>query len=253
MERNVLDLSLEPDASLPRRERERWRRARDILAAAQRLVLTEGFGTFSMQRLAEATDYSPGALYTYFKSKEDVLAALALESIRRRIALIQRMDGFDARPRERIVARGEVFAILYPEFFNIELLHFTECVRDRVSSAPRDQMRELHGMEQEASLRIIQDAVACGDLELPSAIAPEEVAYTLGMLMAGVLGSVGLSMPVADIGINDVVGVLRRSGSALLDGYGWRPLSTEWDYRKTMRRIYGELFTEVVIHQVRSL
>ena len=132
-----------------------------------------------------------------------------LSEYRRRIELFQRIDGFDARPRERIVARGEVFAILYPEFFNIELLHFTECVRDRVSSAPRDQMRELHGIEQEASLRIIQDAVACGDLELPSAIAPEEVAYTLGMLMAGVLGSVGLSVPVADIGIaQPEVGVL---------------------------------------------
>ena len=60
-------------------------------------------------------------------------------------------------------------------------------------------------------------------------------------------------VPVPDIGINDVVGVLRRSGSVLLDGYGWRPLSAEWDYRKTMRRIYGELFPELVIHQVRSL
>jgi len=253
MARKAVDFSLEPDTSLPRRERERWRRVRDILSAAQRLVLNQGFGTFSMQSLAKETDYSPAALYKYFASKEDVLAALALESKRRRIALIQRIDGFDAQPRERMVARGEVFAILYPEFFNIELLHFTECVRDRVSSAPRDQMREFHVIEQEASLRIIQDAVACGDLELPSAIAPEEVAYTLGMLTAGVLGSVGLSVPVADFGINDVVGVFRRSGSVLLDGYGWRPLSTEWDYRKTMRRIYGELFTEVVIHQVRSL
>jgi len=253
MERDVLDLSLEPDASLPRRERERRRRARDILAAAQQLVLTEGFGTFSIQCLAEATDYSPGALYTYFKSKEDVLTALALESHRRRVALLQRIDGFDARPRERMVARGEAVAILYPEFFNIELLHFAECIRDRVSSGPRDEMRDLNWIEHGTSLGIVQDAVACGDLELPSAITPEEVVYTMYMLVAGVLGSLGVALSTADVGINDVVRVMRRSGSVMLDGYGWRPLSTEWDYRKTMRRIYGELFTEVVIHQVRSL
>jgi AcrR family transcriptional regulator len=253
MERDVLDLSLEPDLALPRRERERWRRVRDILAAAQRLVLNEGFGSFSMQRLAEETEYSPAALYKYFASKEDVLTTLALESHRRRIALFERIDRFDARPRERMVARGEAVAILYPEFFNIELLHFAECIRDRVSPGPRDQMRELTRVEHETSLRIVQDAVACGDLELPSAITPEEVVYTMFMLVAGVLGSLGVAVPTAELGINDVVRVMRRSGSVTLDGYGWRPLSTEWDYRKTMRRVYGELFPELVIHQVRSL
>jgi len=253
MGKKAVDLPLKPDASLPRRERERRRRIRDILAAAQRLVLNEGFGTFSMQRLAEETEYSPAALYKYFASKEDVLTALALKSHRRRIELFQRIDGFDARPRERMVARGEAVAILYPEFFNIELLHFAECVRDRVSSGPRDQMRELNRIEHEMSLRIVQDAVACGDLVLPAKITPEEVIYTLFMLVAGVLGSVGVAVSIAEVGINDVVRVMRRSGSVVLDGYGWRPLSAEWDYRKTMRRIYGELFPELVIHQVRSL
>jgi AcrR family transcriptional regulator len=217
------------------------------------LVLNEGFGSFSMQRLAEATDYSPAALYTYFKSKEDVLTAMALESHRRRIALFERIDGFDARPRERMVARGEAVAILYPEFFNIELLHFAECIRDRVSPVPRDQMRKLNLIEHETSLRIVQDAIACGDLELPSAITPDEIVYTMFMLVAGILGSLGVAVSTADVGINDVVRVMRHSGSVMLDGYGWRPLSTEWDYRKTMRRIYGELFPELVIHEARRI
>ncbi|MBO0180679.1 TetR/AcrR family transcriptional regulator, partial [Vibrio parahaemolyticus] len=29
-----------------------------------------------------------------------------------------------------------------------------------------------------------------------------------------------------------------------LDGLGWSPLSTEWDYRKTWRRVEQELFSE---------
>jgi AcrR family transcriptional regulator len=244
---------LEPDASLPRRERERRRRIRDILAAAQRLVLSQGFGTFSMQRLAEETEYSPAALYKYFSSKEDVLTALALESHRRRAKLYRLVEGFDARPRERIVATGEAAAILYPEFFNIELLHFAECIRDRVSLEPRDQIREINRIAYEVSLGIVRDAVACGDLVLPAEITPEELVYTLSMFLAGTLGSLGLPVPAADLGVNDVVKVLRRSGSVILDGFGWRPLSSDWDYRKTMRRIYGELFPEVVIHQVRSL
>jgi hypothetical protein len=33
----------------------------------------------------------------------------------------------------------------------------------------------------------------------------------------------------------------------LLDGYGWRPLSTEWDYRETRRRVQAEAFPAEVV------
>lgn len=32
--------------------------------------------------------------------------------------------------------------------------------------------------------------------------------------------------------------------ATLLDGFGWRPLSTEWDYAKTVERVRSELFAE---------
>jgi hypothetical protein len=37
------------------------------------------------------------------------------------------------------------------------------------------------------------------------------------------------------------VNALRRGANALLDGYGWRPLSNEWDYEVTRRRVTDEV------------
>ena len=34
-------------------------------------------------------------------------------------------------------------------------------------------------------------------------------------------------------------------GVIVLDGIGWKPLSAEWDYKKTIKRFYRELFPEL--------
>jgi len=45
------------------------------------------------------------------------------------------------------------------------------------------------------------------------------------------------------------VHLARMCGRGVLDAYGWRPLSTEWDYRETMRRIYREVYPSEVIEE----
>ena len=47
-----------------------------ILEAATRLVADEGLDALSMTRLAEAVDYTPGALYRYVDSKDALLSLL---------------------------------------------------------------------------------------------------------------------------------------------------------------------------------
>jgi AcrR family transcriptional regulator len=55
----------------------RRRKVRDaILAAAEFVLAREGAEGLSMRRLAEAVDYSPAALYKYFRCKDELLAAL---------------------------------------------------------------------------------------------------------------------------------------------------------------------------------
>jgi len=61
------------------RERETVRSA--ILAAARGLFLAQGYANVSMRKIAEQIEYSPGAIYSYFASKEDIFFALAEEGL----------------------------------------------------------------------------------------------------------------------------------------------------------------------------
>ncbi len=64
-----------------RQSRERDTVRRKILNAARTLFLNEGYANVSMRKIAEQIEYSPGAIYSYFTSKEDIFFALAEEGL----------------------------------------------------------------------------------------------------------------------------------------------------------------------------
>ncbi len=59
-----------------RRQREREHRYQTILAAAEKLFAREGYTKASMEQIADAAEVSVGAVYFYFKNKEDLLVHL---------------------------------------------------------------------------------------------------------------------------------------------------------------------------------
>ena len=65
------------------RARRRQTRVREILEAALSLLVRHGYEGMTIQRLAADLDYTPGALYRYFESKEAIVAALQDQAVRR--------------------------------------------------------------------------------------------------------------------------------------------------------------------------
>lgn len=59
-----------------RRRREREYRYQTILAAAEKLFGREGYTKASMEQIADTAEVSVGAVYFYFKNKEDLLVHL---------------------------------------------------------------------------------------------------------------------------------------------------------------------------------
>lgn len=57
------------------------RRVEDILDAAVRVLIEEGYGLFTMRRIAEAADMRLSNLQYYFSSKEDLLNALLKRTV----------------------------------------------------------------------------------------------------------------------------------------------------------------------------
>ncbi len=75
------------EPALSRRDRRRLNTREEILVAARELLLEVGPEALSLRQVARRADFSPAALYTYFASRDEIVAALFAESF-------QRLDGY---------------------------------------------------------------------------------------------------------------------------------------------------------------
>lgn len=63
-----------------RKQKEKQNRHDAILQASEKIMLHEGIHALNMDLLAKDTELAKGTLYLYFKSKDDILAALSLKA-----------------------------------------------------------------------------------------------------------------------------------------------------------------------------
>jgi len=68
--------------SKERQQRAREATRRAILDAALELFVADGYAQVSIRNIAAKVEYSPGAIYSYFPSKDDIFFALAEEGFR---------------------------------------------------------------------------------------------------------------------------------------------------------------------------
>ncbi|MBZ5599089.1 MAG: TetR/AcrR family transcriptional regulator [Acidobacteriia bacterium] len=62
-----------------------------ILAAAREIFVRDGYESFSMRKLAQRIDYSPGSIYLHFKNKEELFESLVEESFDRLLRALNRL------------------------------------------------------------------------------------------------------------------------------------------------------------------
>jgi len=67
------------EVKLARREREKLRHRRQMLAAALELFSEKGFHNVSMHEIAKRAEFAIGTLYKFFKNKEDLYKSLIVE------------------------------------------------------------------------------------------------------------------------------------------------------------------------------
>ncbi len=106
--------------TLTRKQREIQSREGRILEVARAMIVQDGYHGLSMDRIAEALEYSKGTIYQHFSCKEDILMALVNQAVECRLDLFRRAAAIRGRSRERITAIGascEVFfRALSPSF-----------------------------------------------------------------------------------------------------------------------------------------
>lgn len=105
-----------------RRERDREAMRRRILDAAKQLFVREGFDNVSMRRIASRIEYSPAALYRYFKNKREILSVLREEGFVRLVAQQEASRQACPDPLERLrtgMAKYIRFALAEPDHYQL--------------------------------------------------------------------------------------------------------------------------------------
>lgn len=227
-----------------RKQLEIEKREADFLRIARRLFLANGMQGLTMDKLAAQTPYSKGTIYQHFASKEDVLAALCLESGRLRFGLLERAAMFRGRSRERAIALAKadyIFFELNPDYWRTEQISNVLSLGFRVSPERRAALDALFEAGAGIALGIIRDAIVAGDLALEPPLTPEKVFLSL-------LGTTrGLYLycsgnPLFCKWAGELWSTHEQLFGSACDGFGWRPLSKDWDYADTVNRIWREIF-----------
>lgn len=234
-----------------RRQREFMDREQLFLAAARELICEQGLFNLQMARIAEKCEYAVGTLYHHFSSKEDLLLALTTETAKEHVELFQRAAAWSACSRDRMFAipvADSIFVQRNPEFFRISQFALCEVVWRAASAERKEDFIELAakpvGMIVE---RIIEDAVACGDLELGG--LPQE-AFSLGFwaLTNGTHNLVHAEGVAESFQWQDPYRLLCRHVNVMLNGFGWKPLVNPHDEAALdalILRIKNEVFHDL--------
>ena len=231
------------------RKAEEYRlRERLFLDTGRSILIEQGFNELNLDRVAEATGWSKGTVHNHFKTKEDLVTAIAADSTALRLEFFARAAKFQGRSRERACALGmaaQIFSALHPHYFGSELIVKMAMLRERATKERREALDACDQRCFQMVHQIIEEGASSGDLVLRPPTTVADVTFTCVALSIGAdTVSLNFRATLNQLGLSNPFNVLRESYERLFDGYGWKPLSNEWDYAETHRRIAREIFPE---------
>ncbi len=199
-----------------------------ILDTATRMVAAGGFDALSMSKLASAVDYTPGALYRYFASKDALLSKLVariLEDLRVLLDEAQALLPAAATPLTRVfvlVQGYRAFARLEPHRFGLLAMSMAE---------PRVLLQQPEDAEPVArvmlaALQPLADALgaAASAGQLGKGELPERTLCVFAMLQ-GLLALQKHARYAPDV--LDIDRLVVRGIRSLLLGWGAKPRSVD--------------------------
>ena len=112
---------------LSRKEREKLRRERDILDAAEKVFSREGFFAAQMSEIAREAEFAVGTLYSFFKSKEEIYQRIVEDKVREFIRQYEEAAEAVDDPRlqiERLIDKKVEYFLRNKSFFRIYVSEF---------------------------------------------------------------------------------------------------------------------------------
>ena len=233
--------------ALSRKQREIAQREGRILAVARRMLKERGYLGLSMDAIAAELDYSKGTIYNHFSCKEEIIIALAIETMDKRSEMFEKAARQVGPSRVRMAAIGvasELFVRLYPDHFEVEQLIRSSSIWDKTSETRRLRMHEGESRCMGIVAGIVRAGIAEAEIELPDDMAPEDLVFGLWSLSFGAYSIIVTTESLQEHGVRDPYLAVRRNINILLDGFPWNPVSTEFDYLELFDQMVGDVFPE---------
>lgn len=92
-----------------RRAREKDETRRKILSAASDLFVNEGIQSVSMRRIADKVEYSPAAIYLYFKDKSELVLSICQETFAELDRRLTELEELNLPPLEGFLRGCETY------------------------------------------------------------------------------------------------------------------------------------------------
>ena len=220
-------------------------RENSLIQIARDLIEKDCTTTVTMDKLVVAAPYSKGTIYKHFISKEDLLMAVCNTCMEEIKELFLRALQFTGTSREKALAVSVAYVIwakLHPaQLFAVLSAHSPSvamCSSEHQNEIQKNNEIALMGLLNSA----IENAIEAGEFTLPENMNVDQVNFAMWSSLWGAMAlimSKGTSTKLQPMMFERESFTNTR---LILDGLGWKPLSTEWDYSASKRKIARELF-----------
>ncbi|MCD4677095.1 MAG: TetR/AcrR family transcriptional regulator [Desulfobacula sp.] len=159
-----------------RKQRKKERRRKDITTAARKVFSIKGFNTATMEEIAFEAQLSPGTLYLYFKSKEELHTLLSIEILKFLANKIHVVVGKNISVEAKIEKICDIFIEVYDYDSNIliNLFHLQsgETLKN-LSTEVLQQLKENSVLAHGAITDVMKEGIKQGIFinEHPAALA----------------------------------------------------------------------------------
>jgi len=225
-------------------------RERELIAIARSLVEHDCLTTLTIDKLVAAAPYSKGTIYKHFVSKEDLLLAICNTCMEEIADITARGLGYSGNCRERLL--GALVAYIIWAKLNPALLFAVLSAHSPSVALCASATRNECHFENESKLMsamngLISMAIENKNFVLPAGMTYEQVTFALWSATWGAMAlimSKGNSIKLKPM-------ILERetftNANLLLDGFNWKPLSHEFDYRESVKKIAESMFSEELL------
>jgi len=239
--------------NLSRKQREIANRHALFLEIAESILVDEGFHMLSMERIAEVAEYSKGTVYQHFTCKEEILVQLCIKCMTQLYAIFEKAAQFDGSQRDRVIAIFYAHQ-LWSRIGNNQtdmVMHLSmHGVREKVTERSLQQHDELEQNLVSLVSGIVHQAIKNGELPKHKHMLPAEIVFGIWSLNWGGQMLQVSDLPLEDFGVANADTTLLRALNLMLDGLGWQPLHNESQFKKLLKKLDTELFTEQYINAI---